>query len=204
MDKLRDKYPNIPDRGRAALFFEQDVPKKEDYDPLLETWYQYLSDREVLLDDSWFAETSKDVQMFQEFRHHIPVLINEENSRLGRIKIGTDMAVPDKYFLPMMHFYNERLSRSGLHYVIFGHLGDNHLHINLLPEKNQVQKAGDVHEELVQQILEWEGTVSAEHGIGKLKKEYFARMVGERSLEELRQIKKVLDPDGILGQGNII
>jgi D-lactate dehydrogenase (cytochrome) len=204
LERLRTQFTNIPDRALAALFFEQDVRKKEDYDPLLDTWYEFLSGQEVLLDDSWFAQTEKDVQKFHEFRHRIPVLLNEENSRLNRVKIGTDMAVPARYLPDMMRFYRQCLSKSGIDYVVFGHLGDNHLHINLLPEENQINRARETYDELVNQILLWKGTVSAEHGIGKLKKEYFARMLGEEFLLDLRKIKSVFDPDWKLGQGNIL
>jgi D-lactate dehydrogenase (cytochrome) len=201
--RLRETYGNIPERARAALFFEQDVYSDDDYDGILQCWFEFLSEQQVSLDDSWFAQNSRDLERFHEFRHRLPVLINEENSRLGRVKIGTDMAVPDAYFLPMMKFYQKHLSASGMDFVMFGHLGDNHLHINLLPEPRQIEEAQRLYSELVDQILKWGGTVSAEHGIGKLKRQYFAQMVGHNSLIQLREIKSMLDPNGLLGQGNL-
>jgi FAD/FMN-containing dehydrogenase len=204
LQRLKNKNSNIPDQSKAALFFEQAVPKKKDYDWILEYWFDFLGAENIMIDDSWFAQGPKDVQMFHDFRHDIPVIINEENSRAGRAKLGTDMAVPDKYFLPMMQFYRETLNSVDLDYVIFGHLGDNHLHINLLPEESQKDKAQQVYDKLVDQVLQWGGTVSAEHGIGKLKKKYFAKMVGPNGLQELSKIKDCLDPDHRLGAGNIL
>lgn len=204
LKKLQPTHPNIPDGARAALLFEQDVLKKEDYDSVLEAWFEYLSEQNVALDNSWFAQNAGDRQKFHDFRHDIPVIINEENSRLGRVKIGTDMAVADEYFLEMMRFYREELSRSGLEFVIFGHMGENHLHVNLLPGPGQVDQAKSTCGILIDRILQWKGTVSAEHGVGKLKKSYFAKMVGPQALEELRKIKNALDPDGRLGPGNIL
>jgi D-lactate dehydrogenase (cytochrome) len=87
---------------------------------------------------------------------------------------------------------------------MFGHLGDNHLHINLLPEESQRDMAQKVYDQMVDQILEWGGTVSAEHGIGKLKKKYFAKMVGPSGLEDLNKIKYCLDPENRLGAGNML
>lgn len=204
LNKLKTKHTNIPDKAKAALFFEQDVEKKKDYDSSLEDWFEFLTEEDVSLDDSWFAQSEKDMQRFHEFRHDIPVLINEENSRFGRVKIGTDMAVPDKYFIDMMRFYRKELSASGLEHVVFGHLGDNHLHINLLPDPQGMAQARSLYETLVNQILKWGGTVSAEHGVGKLKKSYFAKMVGPEALEDLRKIKHVFDPENRLGKGNIL
>ncbi|MBT3510379.1 MAG: FAD-binding oxidoreductase [Nitrospina sp.] len=204
LERLKSKYTNIPDYSRAAMFFEQDVAKKCDYDGVLENWYEFLNAEEIILEDSWFAQGPKDVQMFQNFRHDAPVLINEENSRAGRVKLGTDMAVPDEYFLSMMELYRETLNDNDVDYIIFGHLGDNHLHINLLPEDSQGDKAQNIYDTLVDQILKWGGTVSAEHGVGKLKKDYFAKMVGPNGLKELSKVKRCLDPQNRLGVGNIL
>jgi len=98
------------------------------------------------------------------------------------------MAVPDSHFMDMMVFYKNELEGAGIDYVIFGHLGDNHLHINLLPEESQRDMAQKVYDQMVDQILEWGGTVSAEHGIGKLKNKYFAKMVGSSGLKDLNKI----------------
>jgi len=204
LKKLKKKHGNIPVTAQAALFFEQDVAKKEDYDATLEAWFDFLTLEEVSLDDSWFAQNTKDNQRFHEFRHDIPVLINEENSRSGRVKIGTDMAVSDKHFMGMMRFYRQELSASGLEYLVFGHLGDNHLHINLLPSPEEMERAKSLYETLVDRILKWGGTISAEHGVGKLKKSYFAKMVGHQALEDLRKIKHAFDPEDRLGAGNIL
>jgi len=189
LELLREKYPNIPVQAEAALFFEEDIADQKNYDFILETWIEYLTDKNILLDESWFAQDQKDIQAFHKFRHQIPMLVNEMNSRLGREKMGTDMAVPDKYFEEMMSFYEDTLFGKGLPYVIFGHLGDNHLHINLLPDSSQQKLAQSLYDELVKKIISWKGTVSAEHGIGKKKKKYFYEMVGEKSIENLKKIK---------------
>lgn len=204
LKKLKTTHSQIPDGAHAALFFEQDIVKKEDYDSSLEFWFEFLSLEKVSLDNSWFAENEKGRQKFHEFRHDIPVIINEENSRLGRIKIGTDLAVADAHFMEMMRFYRRELSESGLKFVMFGHLGDNHLHINLLPGPGDIDQAKSTYDRLVDKILEWGGTVSAEHGVGKLKKSYFAKMIGPQALDELRKIKQALDPENLLGRGNIL
>jgi len=203
LQRLRSKFSGIPESAQAALFFEQDVARKEDYDRTLEAWYDFLEGETVLLDNSWFAQSLKDVERFHEFRHALPLMINEENSRLGRVKMGTDLAAGNDHFLDMMQMYRDQLTTTDIDYAMFGHIGDNHLHINLLPKPDQVDHARQVYAKLVDQVLKWGGTVSAEHGIGKLKKEYFSRMVGAEGLEELKKIKKALDPLNRLGRSNL-
>ena len=202
LNRLRKKFANIPFNAKSALFFENDVNRQIDYEPALEAWFDYLKDTNVL-SDSWFAQSYSDVKKFHEFRHALPALLNEENTRLNRTKIGTDMAVPDEYFFDMLVFYKNVLENVGIDYVVFGHLGDNHLHINFLPEEQETKRAHKIYSKLVTQILKWGGTVSAEHGIGKLKKKYFAQMAGDQSLDQLKAIKKIFDPNFILGKGNI-
>ena len=202
LNRLRRKFANIPFNAKSALFFENDVNREIDYEPTLEAWFDFLKDTNVL-SDSWFAQSYNDLKRFHEFRHALPALLNEENSRLNRTKIGTDMAVPDEYFFDMLVFYKNELEKVGIDYVVFGHLGDNHLHINFLPEEQETKRAHKIYSKLVTQILKWGGTVSAEHGIGKLKKKYFAQMAGVQSLDQLKSIKKIFDPNFILGKGNI-
>jgi D-lactate dehydrogenase (cytochrome) len=203
LQRLKKKFNNTPEKAQAALFFEQDVASQQEYDLCLETWYEFLEKENILLEDSWFAQGPKDIAKFHDFRHQLPLMINEENSQLGRVKMGTDMAVSDDHFRQMMAFYRDELAGSGLDFVMFGHIGDNHLHINLLPDAKQMSRARETYSTLVDQILEWGGTVSAEHGVGKLKKEYYHKMIGNQALEELWEIKKKLDPQCRLGAGNL-
>jgi len=202
--RLRREFGGIPESARAALFFEQDVAQAGQFDTCLEDWVAFLESQEILLDDSWFAQSPKDLKKFHQFRHRVPLIVNEENSRAGRVKLGTDMAVADERFLDMMRFYRDTLEAEGIAYLMFGHIGDNHLHINLLPARDELERARQVYGRLVDRILQWGGTVSAEHGIGKLKKPYYHQMVGAQALQDLAAIKHRFDPRGLLGQGNLL
>ena len=114
------------------------------------------------------------------------------------------MAVPDYKFAGFLKFYKEILGTSGIDYVIFGHIGDCHLHANLLPKDDaEAEKARHVYGRCVAQAVMLGGTVSAEHGIGKLKSKYLRVMMGERYLNEMAEVKRSLDPNGILGRGNM-
>ncbi len=200
---LRAKFKSIPVRASAALFFEQDVYGDDTYDNLIERWFDFLEKQGVNLDDSWFAQNERDVERFHDFRHALPSLVNEVFSRKGAVKIGTDMAAPFQYFEDLMRFYKQELSSSEVNHVVFGHIGDNHLHINFFPEEGKRERVADLYQRIVDQIIVWGGTISAEHGIGKLKKKYFHQMVGAQGLEDMKKIKSTLDPRGLLGLGNL-
>ncbi|MFH0887340.1 MAG: FAD-linked oxidase C-terminal domain-containing protein, partial [bacterium] len=115
-----------------------------------------------------------------------------------------DMAVPDKGFDEMFHAYYDVLGSCGMDNLVFGHIGENHLHVNILPKtEEEVIKAKAIYLDLVKRAVELGGTPSAEHGIGKLKHVFLKEMVGQAGLDEMVRVKKVLDPACILGRGNV-
>jgi D-lactate dehydrogenase (cytochrome) len=140
----------------------------------------------------------------REFRHGLPVLVNEWLSHHGQRKVSTDMAVPDEQFAHMLRFYRETLRASDLQYVIFGHIGDNHVHVNIMPrDEQEAAQAREIYLRFVERAVRWGGTVSAEHGIGKLKRDYLRVLYGEQHLREMAALKRAFDPACVLGRGNI-
>jgi D-lactate dehydrogenase (cytochrome) len=104
----------------------------------------------------------------------------------------------------MLRFYKQALKNSDLSYVIFGHIGDNHVHVNILPKDDEEsQKARHLYGRFIAQGIMLGGTVSAEHGIGKIKSKYLSVQYGERYLNEMAELKRAFDPNGILGRGNM-
>jgi len=200
---ISEKFPEVPSDMAGAIFFEQETTA-ENEDEMLGCWNDLLEEHNADLDRSWFTTTEQDREKMREFRHALPVSVNEFIARHGQRKVGTDMAVPDENFPGFLKFYEQTLDASGLDYVIFGHIGDCHLHANILPKNpEEAEKARHLYGRCVAQAIMLGGTVSAEHGIGKLKRKYLAAMMGERYLNEMAEVKKAFDPNGILGRGNM-
>jgi D-lactate dehydrogenase (cytochrome) len=171
---------------------------------LLEAWNALLEKHNADLESSWFTTTDADNEKMREFRHALPVSVNERIVRSGQRKVGTDMSVPDDNFRDFLRIYKRVLNESGLDHVIFGHIGDCHLHANILPKNDdEAIRARHLYGRFVADAIMLGGTVSAEHGIGKLKRKYLNVMMGERYLSEMAAVKKAFDPKGILGRGNM-
>jgi FAD/FMN-containing dehydrogenase len=86
--------------------------------------------------------------------------------------------------------------------VCFGHIGDSHLHLNFLPrDAAELAEARRRYLELAKKAVSLGGTVSAEHGIGRLKKAHLAWMVPPDVLDGWRRLKRAADPAGVLGRG---
>lgn len=200
---ISEKFPDVPPNARGAIFFEQET-SAENEDELLGAWNDLLETHRADLERSWFTTTDTDREKLREFRHALPVAVNERIVRYGQKKVGTDMAVPDDKFGSFLRFYKEKLDASGLDYVIFGHIGDNHLHANLLPkDAAEAERARHLYGRFIAQSIMLGGTISAEHGIGKHKSKYLYVQYGERYLNEMAELKRAFDPKGILGRGNM-
>jgi D-lactate dehydrogenase (cytochrome) len=200
---IAEKFPETPSDAAGAVFFEQEATAESE-DTMLELWNDLLERHGADLEHSWFTTNVQDRDRMRSFRHALPVAVNERITRYKQRKVGTDMAVPDEKFAGFLRFYNKALSASGIDYVIFGHIGDCHLHANLLPkDEAEAEKARHIYGRCVAQAIMLGGTVSAEHGIGKLKRKYLAAMMGERYLNEMAELKRAFDPNGMIGRGNI-
>ena len=200
---LREKYPTIPGEAVAALFFEQETTASSE-EAVLDEWIRLLDRHHALAEDSWFATNAADQAKLREFRHQLPVLMNEWFARYKQRKVSTDMAVPDDAFAGLFRLYQDTLRASGLRYTIFGHIGDNHVHVNILPRDDaEGARARELYVQFLKHAAAVGGTLSAEHGVGKLKREYLRLFYSDDQLREMAALKRALDPNGILGRGNI-
>ncbi len=200
---LRQKYPTIPDAAIGAVFFEQETTV-ENEEQLMTEWLGLLERHHALADESWFATNEQDQAKLREFRHALPVLMNEWFTRYRQRKISTDMSVPDKEFAGMLKFYQDALRGGDLRFTIFGHIGDNHVHVNILPrDDEEAARAREIYLKFIRRAVAVGGTISAEHGIGKLKRQYLLELYGEGHLREMAALKRAFDPAGILGKGNM-
>jgi D-lactate dehydrogenase (cytochrome) len=142
-------------------------------------------------------------------------------------KLGTDLAVADADLRRIVSLYHraaqEPLSLlaavtvealrsqapdaqlpSKLEAVTFGHVGDNHLHMNFLPKNAlELRLTRAVYAALTSEVIAMGGSISAEHGIGKIKRAAFRQQVGEAGFGDMLAVKRALDPRNVLGRGNL-
>ena len=91
--------------------------------------------------------------------------------------------------------------------MCYGHAGDGNLHVNILKGTLNDELWNDelpkAIEEIFQKVVALGGTISGEHGIGLVQKQYMHIAFPEITLNLMREIKKVFDPNGILNPGKI-
>ena len=95
--------------------------------------------------------------------------------------------------------------QTNLQWIIFGHIGENHVHPNILARtKAEYEEGHSIFEKWARDVHRMGGSISAEHGAGKIKKKLALIMYGADKMRELAALKRAFDPRGLLGPGNVI
>ncbi len=189
------KDANVPKHAEAALLIEQIGDEPHDL----------LEEADAIWEGSWFANSAADRERFRVFRHALPERVNDTVRRHGSLKMGTDFAVPLHRNRDMLAIYREQCERYFPNqYVIFGHIGDAHLHVNLLPATAAEQaQAKELILNLAGEAVKLGGTVSAEHGLGKRKANLLNLQFTPDQIESMKNVKRHLDPEWRLGRGTL-
>jgi len=196
---------NIPLKG-GAIYFEKEI---KNFDTDLEILENLLKESNSSIDNSWAGIEEKEKEKIIDFRHYLPELVNNKIAAAKQNypqihKLSTDIAVPEKELHKMINFYKENCEKENLNYVLFGHIGESHLHLNIIPEnEKEFEKGKILIKEFIKFAVSLNGTFSAEHGVGKLKKEYMKYLYPEKDLTEMKKIKQFLDSNLILNPKNI-
>ena len=200
--------PIIPQSAGAALFFELEFAPMADrveYSALEKT----IKNAGASISNSWAAYENRELQRLKDFRHILPETVNaiiaERKKQHPELhKLGTDLAVPDNRLRDMWQIYKKTLDKADLQWVALGHIGNNHIHINILPRSGvELEKGLEIYKQFAAKALEFGGTVSAEHGIGKMKIKFLELMYSSSQIKEMRAVKRAFDPLGLLNPGNI-
>lgn len=206
-EMISHKLPNFPKDNNCAIYWEHC-----NQDTLLKSAKKYekeLNKCDSSLDITWSGVTEKEKTLLKQFRHSVPEVVNaiigNRKKDCPEIrKVSSDTAVSEDNFQELFQYYNNLIKSNNLQYISFGHLGDFHLHFNILPKnRDEMDVAQGLYKKMMIKAVELGGTVSAEHGIGKLKKDYLKLMYGDKVIDEMRGLKKELDPDSILNPGNL-
>ena len=106
----------------------------------------------------------------------------------------------------LITFLDDVEKKYGLPIPAFGHAGDGNIHVNIMLDKNradELENAGRIVRELFEKVIEMNGTITGEHGIGITKAPYLEMEIPRAGLQLMSRIKAAFDPQGILNPGKI-
>jgi glycolate oxidase len=197
----------VPDAARAAIYFEEEC-EPDALDIVLDDWSALIEATGGMVDDTILATNEAQETALKVLRHALPAMMNERGRAAraaGGMKLGTDWAVPLDRVGPMLDEAT-RLAREefGGFFIRYGHIGNGHPHFNLLATDGAelVRARRAVHAMCLEAVRRG-GTVTAEHGVGKMKREYVPLQYPAWVVDAMRAVKRTLDPKGILAPGNI-
>ncbi len=162
------------------------------------------------LSHSIAGASDHDTRDIRAFRHSVPERVNQIIAQRKALhptlhKLATDMAVPNRELRWVYAFYEQTLTDAGLEFAIFGHVGDNHFHVNLLPrDGEELLKAKALYVEIGKAVVARGGCVAAEHGIGRIKRCFMPLQYDDDALHTMRRIKQCFDPEWRYNAGAVI
>ncbi len=201
--------PKLADDAAVCVYVELDCESEEQATAELYRLGEVLQEAGGSETATWVARSEIDRENLIFFRHAVPESVNmliDERRRTDPsiTKLGSDMSVPNEHLHDVFALYRRTLAEAGLESAAWGHIGNNHIHVNVLPRNAADHKAGgELFASWAGEVTAMGGAVSAEHGVGKLKAGFLATMYGAEHIAESARLKVQLDPKGQLGRGNL-
>ncbi|HRX16669.1 MAG TPA: FAD-linked oxidase C-terminal domain-containing protein [Spirochaetota bacterium] len=149
------------------------------------------------------AKTDKESEYLWSARRGIRDAI----SRVSPVFFAEDCVVPRAAIALFIKSIKNELSSYGIDSLLFGHAGDGNIHIDILKGKTEDNRWEELKDELRLMIyrksLAFKGTITGEHGIGFIRKQYLEEAIGSGAYNMMKKIKEAFDPKGILNPGKI-
>jgi len=190
----------VKDSHEAHLLIEVDGFDQEVLMKDCEKIMEVLADFET--DEILFAETQAQKDQLWKLRRKVGEAVKSHS-----IYKEEDTVVP-RYALPQcLEVVKSVGAKYGFKSVCYGHAGDGNLHVNIikgdLSDEFWDNGLSTAITEIFVEVIKMGGTISGEHGIGLVQKQYMPLAFSEVQLNLMRDIKKVFDPKGILNPGKL-
>ena len=195
----------VPATG-TMVYVEQEADVSGD--AALDAWLALAEQQQAMIDDVRVFDGEQALATARRIRHAVPSAMNERGARrreAGGRKVSTDWAVPYRRLYQAIAMSRELARQAGVaQAVTYGHAGNGHPHQNYIASgAGELEAIERVVEQTLRSVVAMGGTVSAEHGIGKLKRRWLPLQLSPLELGVMRAVKHELDPLGILAPGNI-
>ena len=192
---------NLPDDIAAHLLIEVDGNHMEELYRDAEAISQIVQQYDI--DEILFADTHEQKQMLWTLRRKVGEAVKSNS-----IYKEEDTVVPRAELPELLKIIKELGTEFGFKSVCYGHAGDGNLHVNIvkgdMSDADWKTKLPVGIRRLFKEVVRMGGTISGEHGVGLVQKEYMDIAFNTVQMDLMRQIKRVFDPNGILNPGKIL
>lgn len=196
------RYSNaeLPEDAGALLMIEVDGPAKA-LDLTLDSVTAAARCKGLL--ELRIAKTSDEISALWQTRKALSPALR----KVAPMKINEDIVVPVTEISTLIDGLQGLSKRYQLPIVNFGHAGNGNIHVNILLDPKQPgaqQRADACLDEVFTLALKLKGTLSGEHGVGLVKRDYIDREIDESALRLMRAIKSQFDPNNILNPNKLL
>ncbi|WP_428852819.1 FAD-binding oxidoreductase [Imbroritus primus] len=199
------RYPFAERQPQTVLLelsdSESESHAREIFERLMEAAFE-----QGIVRDAVVAESGAQSQALWDLREHIPLAQADEGKNIKH-----DVSVPISRIADFIEATDAALADAfpGLRMVTFGHLGDGNLHYNVSPPEGTDYDAFLVNQASINRLVHdsvhaHDGSISAEHGLGQLKREEIVRYKSPLEIRLMQAIKQALDPQGIMNPGKVV
>jgi D-lactate dehydrogenase len=197
LNLIRSHFPDmLPSDARAMLMIEVDGTRSS----IAESTAAVLA--ACAADGLLRAEEALDSAALWTARKTLSPLLRD----IAPKKINEDVVVPISALPAFLDGLAQLSARYGIPNINFGHAGNGNIHVNLLvnpANTEEMQRAGDCLNDVFDLVIQLNGTLSGEHGIGSEKRAYVSKEIDAPTLELMKEIKRVFDPRNILNPGKL-
>jgi glycolate oxidase len=127
-------------------------------------------------------------------------------ARVAPTTILEDATVPRSEVAAMIRFVETIATKYKLRIGTFGHMGDGNLHPTFLTDErnhDEMRRVEEAFKEIFDEAIRLGGTITGEHGVGLAKKSFLPKFLGDAQMRVTRELRRVLDPNGILNPGKM-
>nr|WP_246748648.1 FAD-binding oxidoreductase [Rhizobium setariae] len=199
-----EAYFRFSREGEGLSFFEADYPftviieQSGGSDEAFEAFLGEMFEKE-LISDALIAQSEKDRERFWKVREGATF---DSLPRLINFDVSLPIGVLDQFATEVTASLEQEFP--GIHVSVFGHVADSNIH--LCASAGEIDEATEHRIDTVvyEHVRQYQGSISAEHGIGTLKRDYLPYSRSAEELDLMRRIKAALDPNGIMNPGKVL
>ncbi len=198
-------YPDVPLYGTTIGVTEHLRCKLPSDRKIVNEQFYLLATRDDLILDAAVAQSEARARAFWKLREFISEAQSDEGPNIKH-----DVSIPISHIAEFISTTHAELARAqpGIRMVTFGHLGDGNLHCNVSPPEGVapdvfLRQSAAINRIVHGSVARFGGSISAEHGLGQLKREEILRYKSPIELELMCKIKRTLDPHGIMNPGKV-
>ncbi len=201
MPHLRQPFGEIP---KWLVMIELGLSHGQDPAAILTDLFASAAERDIVM-DGLIAQSEAQRSDFWTLRESIPAA----NKRIGAI-VSHDISLPLSCIPDFIEKTTAMLAQiDDFRINCFGHLGDGNLHFNVFPVRGKTKadypgKAEQIRRSVHDLVAEFDGSFSAEHGVGRSKVDELERYCDPAKLATMKAIKTALDPNGIMNPGAVL